>query len=70
MIVWDTLCSVQGQIAKGIEWLPRQGVTGATPLSLIFKRRSLAGSPIGGIRETQEMPDYCIDLASLKSGAP
>ena len=27
--------------------------------SLIFKRRSLAGSLIGGIRETQEMLDYC-----------
>jgi len=33
-----------------------------TPLSttpLIFKRRSLAGSLIGGIRETQEMLDFC-----------
>jgi len=27
--------------------------------SLIFKRRSLAGSLIGGIRETQEMLDFC-----------
>jgi uncharacterized zinc-type alcohol dehydrogenase-like protein len=27
--------------------------------SLIFKRRSVAGSLIGGIRETQEMLDYC-----------
>jgi uncharacterized zinc-type alcohol dehydrogenase-like protein len=27
--------------------------------SLIFKRRSLAGSAIGGIRETQEMLDFC-----------
>jgi uncharacterized zinc-type alcohol dehydrogenase-like protein len=26
---------------------------------LIFKRRSLAGSGIGGIRETQEMLDFC-----------
>ncbi len=26
---------------------------------LIFKRRSIAGSLIGGIRETQEMLDYC-----------
>jgi uncharacterized zinc-type alcohol dehydrogenase-like protein len=26
---------------------------------LIFKRRSLSGSPIGGIRETQEMLDFC-----------
>jgi uncharacterized zinc-type alcohol dehydrogenase-like protein len=29
----------------------------AFPLAL--KRRSLAGSGIGGIRETQEMLDYC-----------
>jgi uncharacterized zinc-type alcohol dehydrogenase-like protein len=28
---------------------------------LIMKRRSLAGSAIGGIRETQEMLDYCAD---------
>jgi alcohol dehydrogenase (NADP+) len=29
--------------------------------SLLFKRRSLAGSAIGGIRETQEMLDFCAD---------
>jgi len=29
--------------------------------SLISKRRKLAGSNIGGIRETQEMLDYCAD---------
>ncbi|MHB1286791.1 MAG: NAD(P)-dependent alcohol dehydrogenase [Leptospirales bacterium] len=29
------------------------------PFSLIGKRRRLAGSVIGGIRETQEMLDYC-----------
>ena len=28
---------------------------------LLIKRRSLAGSAIGGIRETQEMLDYCAD---------
>jgi uncharacterized zinc-type alcohol dehydrogenase-like protein len=28
---------------------------------LIFKRRSLAGSAIGGIRETQEMLDFCAE---------
>ena len=27
--------------------------------NLIFKRRSLAGSLIGGIKETQEMLDFC-----------
>jgi len=29
--------------------------------SLLFRRRSLAGSIIGGIRETQEMLDFCAD---------
>jgi len=29
--------------------------------SLLFKRRRLAGSAIGGIRETQEMLDFCAD---------
>ena len=29
------------------------------PFSLIAKRRQLAGSLIGGIRETQEMLDFC-----------
>jgi uncharacterized zinc-type alcohol dehydrogenase-like protein len=31
------------------------------PGSLIFARRSLAGSLIGGIRQTQEMLDYCAE---------
>ena len=31
----------------------------STVFNLIFKRRSLAGSLIGGIRETQEMLDFC-----------
>jgi uncharacterized zinc-type alcohol dehydrogenase-like protein len=30
-----------------------------SPSSLIFKRRSLSGSPIGGIAETQEMLEFC-----------
>jgi uncharacterized zinc-type alcohol dehydrogenase-like protein len=34
-------------------------VLNVSPFSLIFKRRSLAGSLIGGIRETQEMLDFC-----------
>ena len=29
--------------------------------SLLFKRRQLAGSAIGGIRETQEMLDFCAE---------
>ena len=40
------------------------GVPEATPVSapsLIMKRRSLAGSLIGGIRETQEMLDFCAE---------
>jgi uncharacterized zinc-type alcohol dehydrogenase-like protein len=28
-------------------------------MSLVGNRRSLAGSPIGGIAETQEMLDFC-----------
>jgi len=28
---------------------------------LIFKRRQLAGSLIGGIKETQEMLDFCAE---------
>jgi alcohol dehydrogenase (NADP+) len=31
------------------------------PFGLIFRRRRLAGSLIGGIRETQEMLDFCAD---------
>jgi uncharacterized zinc-type alcohol dehydrogenase-like protein len=29
--------------------------------SLLFRRRRLAGSIIGGIRETQEMLDFCAE---------
>ncbi|MGB7188897.1 MAG: NAD(P)-dependent alcohol dehydrogenase, partial [Acidobacteriaceae bacterium] len=29
--------------------------------NLLFKRRSLSGSIIGGMAETQEMLDYCAD---------
>src|SRR5579859_7200384 len=32
-----------------------------TPFNLIMKRRHLAGSLIGGIKETQEMLDFCAD---------
>jgi uncharacterized zinc-type alcohol dehydrogenase-like protein len=32
-----------------------------TVFNLIFKRRRLAGSLIGGIRETQEMLDFCAE---------
>ena len=32
-----------------------------TSFGLIFKRRSIAGSLIGGIAETQEMLDFCAE---------
>ena len=31
------------------------------PMSLILARRALAGSLIGGVRQTQEMLDYCAE---------
>jgi len=31
------------------------------PFSLLANRRSLAGSAIGGMKETQEMLDFCAD---------
>jgi uncharacterized zinc-type alcohol dehydrogenase-like protein len=40
------------------------GLADPSPLAaaaLIFKRRKLAGSLIGGIRETQEMLDFCAE---------
>jgi len=32
-----------------------------SPFSLVGKRRSVTGSMIGGIKETQEMLDYCAE---------
>ena len=29
--------------------------------AMVFKRRSIAGSLIGGIKETQEMLDFCVE---------
>ena len=40
--------------------LPDQPVA-ASPFALITNRRSLAGSMIGGMKETQEMLDYCAE---------
>ncbi len=40
--------------------LPDQPLSVA-PFSLLAQRRSLAGSGIGGMRETQEMLDFCAD---------
>jgi alcohol dehydrogenase (NADP+) len=40
--------------------LPDQPLS-ITPFSLLANRRSLAGSAIGGMKETQEMLDYCAE---------
>jgi len=40
--------------------LPDQPVA-ASPFALVTNRRSLCGSMIGGMKETQEMLDYCAD---------
>ena len=37
------------------------GATNLIPFQLIFKRRSISGSLVGGIKETQEMLDYCAE---------
>jgi uncharacterized zinc-type alcohol dehydrogenase-like protein len=45
--------------------LPEVSAAGAAPAlqpsTLIFQRRQLAGSLIGGLQETQEMLDYCAE---------
>jgi uncharacterized zinc-type alcohol dehydrogenase-like protein len=61
--------SAEHDINSYIQLLRRDGnitLVGAPPkplavpaFSLIFKRCSLSGSPIGGIAETQEMLDFC-----------
>jgi len=66
--ILDTVSAVHDLNAY-LELLKRDGTltqVGAPPqpiplsvFSLIFKRRRLAGSAIGGIRETQEMLDFC-----------
>ncbi len=44
------------------ERFPVQNLPCARVGPLIFRRRSVAGSLIGGIRETQEMLDFCAEL--------
>ena len=66
--VLDTVSAVH-DLNPYLELLKRDGtmtLVGAPPepvplavFSLLFKRRRLAGSAIGGIRETQEMLDFC-----------
>jgi alcohol dehydrogenase (NADP+) len=61
--------SAEHDINSYVQLLRRDGnitLVGAPPkplavpaFSLIFNRRSLSGSPIGGIAETQEMLDFC-----------
>jgi uncharacterized zinc-type alcohol dehydrogenase-like protein len=41
--------------------LPEKPYTASRLASLLSKRRSIAGSSIGGIRETQEMLDFCAE---------
>jgi len=40
---------------------PEHGHPSPSVMNLIFKRRSIAGSMIGGIAETQEMLDFCAE---------
>ena len=68
--ILDTVSAVH-DLNAFLELLKQDGtmtLVGAPPqpvplgvFSLLFKRRSLAGSVIGGIRETQEMLDFCAD---------
>jgi uncharacterized zinc-type alcohol dehydrogenase-like protein len=70
--ILDTV-SAEHNLNAYLDLLKRDGtltLVGApeTPLpvgafSLLFKRRQLAGSGIGGIRETQEMLDFCAEHA-------
>ena len=41
--------------------VPEGGYPGPDLTSALFKRASIAGSIIGGIKETQEMLDYCAE---------
>jgi uncharacterized zinc-type alcohol dehydrogenase-like protein len=41
--------------------LPEKPYTASRLGSLLSKRRSIAGSSIGGIKETQEMLDFCAE---------
>ena len=69
-MILDTVSAVHDLNAY-LELLKRDGtmtLVGAPPepvplgvFSLLFKRSRLAGSAIGGIRETQEMLDFCAE---------
>ncbi len=51
------LLSKNGQLV--LVGAPEEAHPQVQPFTLIFKRRSIAGSLIGGIAETQEMLDFC-----------
>jgi uncharacterized zinc-type alcohol dehydrogenase-like protein len=67
-LILDTV-SAEHNLNAYLELLKRDGtmtVVGASPVpmpisvfNLIMRRRNLAGSLIGGLRETQEMLDFC-----------
>jgi len=68
VLIHSRCCFREHDINAYINLLSRDGnitLVGApeklsvTPFSLIMGRRSLSGSPIGGIKETQEMLDFC-----------
>ena len=44
---------------SSIKLLERSSGVSLKPSTLLFRRRSLSDSPIGGIPETQEMLDFC-----------
>jgi len=68
--ILDTV-SAEHDLNAYLDLLKRDGMmtlVGAPPapapvqaFGLLFKRRRLGGSAIGGIRETQEMLDFCAD---------
>ncbi|MBA2355461.1 MAG: NAD(P)-dependent alcohol dehydrogenase [Acidobacteria bacterium] len=41
--------------------VPEQAHPSPSVMNLVFRRRSIAGSLIGGLRETQEMLDFCAE---------
>ena len=51
----------------GLLGVPEHPHPSTERVPLIFKRRQLAGSLIGGIRETQEMLDFCAEHASCRT---
>ena len=50
--------------------VPDQPHPSPTVFNLILGRRQLTGSPIGGIKETQEMLDFCAERRLGRRGDP